>query len=430
MIALYASLFLVIFLRFPAQFYEELSRRHFAPFTMIFPVWLVVFYVSGLYDFRRLRNNLDFFRVLMLALLVNAILSIFFFYFIPALAIAPKTNLFLFFVLFAAVEILWRRYFNQVASSGGPVSRVILWGRSEATKEIEEYLRLNPHVGYKIAYWVEEGASLPLEFRNWEDMIREHEADLVVVPRKFLKESRLAKVFFDLFDRIEVRDLPSFYEELFQRVPASDIDEAWFLENIARRHEIYEELKRAVDFAAAAIVQIVLIPFELVFAILIKLTSPGPVIYSQIRVGENGRHFTLYKFRTMRMDAEKDGPQWAPPSGDRRTTSFGKFLRHSHFDELPQLVNVLKGDLSFVGPRPERPEFVKILREQVSYYEMRSMIKPGITGWAQINYRKDTTVEDVKRKIQYDLYYLKNRSLIIDIAILLKTFKVFVSTPD
>ncbi len=428
-LALYASLFLTLVLRYPAGFYQELAARHFVPFTLIFPVWLAVFYVFGLYDFRRLRNGMDFFRTLVSALFTNAVLSIFFFYFLPILAIAPKTNLFLFLLIFGLVEILWRRGLNHLATTG-PSRRVVLWGRTEAAKEIHECLKQNPHLGYEVRAWIEDGAVLPFERKTLEDAIREHQADLVIVPRQFLKESRLVKVFFDLLDKVEVRDLPGFYEELFQRVPASEIDEAWFLENVARQHEIYEELKRVVDFLAAAIVQLALIPLEILIALAIRLTSRGPVIYSQVRVGRNGRNFVLYKFRTMRVDAEKDGPQWAPPAGDKRTTRIGRLLRYSHFDELPQLVNVLRGDLSFVGPRPERPEFVKILREQVPYYEIRSLIKPGITGWAQINYRKDMTVEDVKQKIQYDLYYLKNRSLVVDLAILLKTIKTFVSTPS
>jgi lipopolysaccharide/colanic/teichoic acid biosynthesis glycosyltransferase len=146
-------------------------------------------------------------------------------------------------------------------------------------------------------------------------------------------------------------------------------------------------------------------------------------------VGEKGKEFMLYKFRTMRMDAEKDGAQWATKN-DRRTTPIGGFLRASHLDELPQLWNIIRGDLSFVGPRPERPEFVAKLEARIPYYEARLFIKPGITGWAQIHHRADLTDEDVVEKLQYDIYYLKNRSPILDWAIILKTIKLLFVNPE
>jgi lipopolysaccharide/colanic/teichoic acid biosynthesis glycosyltransferase len=164
-------------------------------------------------------------------------------------------------------------------------------------------------------------------------------------------------------------------------------------------------------------------------ALLVALTSRGPVIYRQVRVGEKGKPFTLYKFRTMRVNAEKDGAQWATKN-DARTTPIGGALRTSHLDELPQLWNIIRGDLSFVGPRPERPEFVAKLAARIPYYEARLFIKPGVTGWAQINHRADLTDADVAEKLQYDIYYLKNRSPILDWAIILKTIKSIFVNPS
>jgi exopolysaccharide biosynthesis polyprenyl glycosylphosphotransferase len=170
---------------------------------------------------------------------------------------------------------------------------------------------------------------------------------------------------------------------------------------------------------------IFLAPFMALLAALIKLDSRGPILYGQERVGEKGRLFVLFKFRSMRADAEaKSGPVWATSDGDPRVTRIGWWLRKTRLDELPQLINVLRGEMSFVGPRPERPHFVDQLRKIIPYYDERHSVKPGITGWAQIKFRYGSTIEDAEEKLQFDLYYIKHMSLIFDLGIILDTLKV------
>jgi len=231
-----------------------------------------------------------------------------------------------------------------------------------------------------------------------------------------------------------VMDLPNFYELVMRKVPLDDLEETWFLENIESAAQFYDPLKRAIEFVVALAGGIVLLPIELLIALGVALSSRGPIIYRQTRVGKNGREFVLYKFRSMMVlaadgSAETGGAAWAT-KGDVRTTPIGKFLRASHLDELPQLMNVLRGDISFVGPRPERPEFVAKLEKQIPYYETRLLVKPGVSGWAQLNHRADLDLADVKQKLQYDIYYLKNRSLILDLAIIVKTIKTFFVNPQ
>jgi lipopolysaccharide/colanic/teichoic acid biosynthesis glycosyltransferase len=239
------------------------------------------------------------------------------------------------------------------------------------------------------------------------------------------------RTLYELFGSgILVIDLVAFYEAILRKIPLRAVEEAWLIENIAAEVRFYDQLKRAWEFVAALlIIGIVLLPLELVIALLVGLTSRGPVIYKQIRVGEKEQPFTLYKFRTMRVDAEKEGAVWSTVR-DPRATSIGRFLRFSHLDELPQLWNIVKGELSFVGPRPERPEFVQKLESQIPYYEVRLLIKPGVTGWAQIHWRKDATIDDVMQKLEYDIYYLKNRSIVLDWAIILKTLKSLFVNPE
>jgi exopolysaccharide biosynthesis polyprenyl glycosylphosphotransferase len=421
-LALYATLFVVLLLRYGGAFYDQFVDKHLLPFTIIFTLWLIIFYVAGLYDLRHLRNNLDFLKNLGLTLFISAAFAVFFFYLIPAFGITPKTNLFLFVVIFAAIEIFWRRTFNKFAASDEAPNKVLLIGNTATATEINEVIKSNPQLGYEIKarFGEERASSSP---RALEKLVDENKVNLVVIPRHLKRNSRLAAELYELLTLgTEIHDLTNFYEFVMRKVPLADLEETWFLENLTNRKIFYDQLKRALEFLAAFLLFIVLSPIEALIAVVIKITSPGPIIYRQIRVGENGRNFVLYKFRTMPADAEKDGVRWAAP-GDKRATTFGRFLRYTHLDELPQLVNIMKGDLSFVGPRPERPEFVKTLKERIPYYETRLLVKPGVTGWAQINYRKDSTIEDVKEKIQYDIYYIKNRSLVLDLAIILKTLK-------
>jgi exopolysaccharide biosynthesis polyprenyl glycosylphosphotransferase len=183
-------------------------------------------------------------------------------------------------------------------------------------------------------------------------------------------------------------------------------------------------VKRVFDLVVAMALLVLTLPITAITALLIAIESGAPVIYRQDRIGHHGKTFTVLKFRSMRKDAEKDGqPEWAQ-TDDARVTALGRFLRHSRIDELPQLINVLKGDMSFVGPRPERPVFVKLLTEQIPFYAVRHSVKPGITGWAQVRYSYGATVEQSMRKLEYDLYYVKNHTIFLDLLILLETVRV------
>jgi exopolysaccharide biosynthesis polyprenyl glycosylphosphotransferase len=186
-------------------------------------------------------------------------------------------------------------------------------------------------------------------------------------------------------------------------------------------------LKRCVDFAAAVVGLVLVAPVLAAVALAVKLGSKGPAVYAQERVGRFGETFNMYKFRTMRVDAESNGPVWATLEGDPRVTRVGAFLRRTHLDELPQLFNVLKGDMSLVGPRPERPHFVEQLDREVPRYDERLLIKPGMTGLAQVHYRYDQTIEDVKKKLRFDLLYVKRMCLMLDARILAWTVLVVIT---
>lgn len=427
-VAFYATLFFILYVRYGLDFWTQLSQ-HILSFTLILFVWMGTYYIAGLYDLRRLRNTLDFFQVLTGVLILNAILAIAFFYIFPV-GIAPKTNLFIFIFIFGLIQAFWRRAFNRFAASLRPMSNVLLMGEGESVNELHRFLDQNPQLGYKIVLRaLDNTEDLPDTLTEWRQLVSEHGLNLIVVPRHFRKNASLSRVFFELLEnRVRLRDFPEFYESVLRKVPLREIDEEWFLENVTNQSLIYNDTKRAVELAAAIIFQMLALLPEILIALAIKLSSPGPVIYKQVRLGKYARPFMLYKFRTMRADAEKNGVQWAA-ANDARVTGVGRFLRATHLDELPQLINIIFGDLSFVGPRPERPEFVAKLKEIVPFYEIRLFVKPGVTGWAQIHHPADQTVDDVERKLEYDIYYLKNRSALIDLAILAKTARTIFTIP-
>lgn len=238
------------------------------------------------------------------------------------------------------------------------------------------------------------------------------------LPMDKLLEMKLDGITFD--------HLAGVYEEYTGKIAVENVrpSSLIFSEGLAR-NRAFGAIKRLFDVAAACVGLIVAVPIMAVIAAGVRLTSTGSVMYHQHRVGRNGRIFVMHKFRTMRSDAEAGtGPVWASTSGDERVTSFGRWLRCTRLDELPQLWNVLIGDMSLVGPRPERPEFVIDLSKQIPFYAQRHIVRPGLTGWAQVRYAYAASVQDALQKLQYDLYYIKNMSLVFDLLIVLETVKV------
>lgn len=260
-----------------------------------------------------------------------------------------------------------------------------------------------------------------------EEAVNLHKANEVIVA---VKEQRggslpLSHLLNCRLRGVKILDLPAFYERVTGEVPVASLKSSWMIYGDGFRQDWGRRfVKRAFDLTAAVLLLIITFPLMLTAALAIFLSTGRPLVFSQERVGLGGNVFTLFKFRSMRTDAEVDGiPKWAT-SGDPRITPVGKFLRRTRMDELPQLFNVLRGEMSFVGPRPERPYFVEQLSEQVPFYGARHTVKPGLTGWAQVRYSYGASVEDAVKKLQFDLYYVKNHTLFLDLVILINTVRV------
>jgi exopolysaccharide biosynthesis polyprenyl glycosylphosphotransferase len=258
-----------------------------------------------------------------------------------------------------------------------------------------------------------------------EDKCDEHGIELILIDDLHLADKKLFnKILRCKLKGIEVIDLVSFYEKMENKIPVDFINDFYifYVDLIGFKSKIYFlRLKRVVDVLLAIIGLILSIPIWILVYVGIKISSPGPVLFIQERVGQNGKIFKMIKFRTMHLTSINDP---YTRENDKRLFWFGKFIRKFRIDEIPQMINVLKGDMSFIGPRPEIVELSRLYNENIPYYELRHLVKPGITGWAQVNYRYGDSIEDARRKLEYDLFYIKNLSPILDMHILLRTIRV------
>jgi exopolysaccharide biosynthesis polyprenyl glycosylphosphotransferase len=424
---LYLTLFLTLAIRYGSNWNNQWDA-HFLPFSLLYFSSLIVFYIIGLYDLTLARNNLYFFVTLTKALAINVFIAIVFFYFIPYFGITPKTNLFINFLIFAVLFVGWRQFYNYFIKSPALLNNVLVLGQSQETKELVHYIKENPQLGFRIKKIVEP-EDVKLLYDLIETLIQE-KIQIIVTTVNPYKDGNLVRNLYQCLPlKITVADLPTFYEKITGKIPVSAIEEIWFLENLmSEQKTFFEGLKRIIDIIIALLLGAMTLILTPLIALLIKMDDFGPIFYRQKRVGQDSRIFEVIKFRTMVPDAEKDGAQWAHEK-DKRITRIGSFLRKTRLDELPQLWNVLRGQMSFIGPRPERPEFAfsNELLSQIPFYQIRHTIKPGLTGWAQIKYPYGASIKDTLQKLQYDLFYIKNRSFILDLAIILQTVKIILS---
>lgn len=230
---------------------------------------------------------------------------------------------------------------------------------------------------------------------------------------------------------LHIVDMPSLYKQLTGRVPIDDLAETWIIYGpwLTRRDVVLHSALRLADVVSSIVALVLVWPLLILAAVAIKVSSPGPVFYSQERLGLNRQPFMIHKLRTMTTDAERDGAKWSQGASDPRVTHVGRFLRRTRLDELPQFYNVLRGDMSLVGPRPERDHFVKMLEQQIPYYGLRFAVRPGITGWAQVSYRYGASVEDARNKLEYELYAIREMSVALYALIVLKTVQTVLIRP-
>jgi len=423
LLVLYLSLWLTLFIRYGANFNFIRWQQHFWPFTIIYFLWLIVFFIAGLYELSLARNNIGFYNTLLRSLMINTGLAIAFFYFIPYFGINPKTNLFLNLAIFAILFSGWRNLYNYLIRYTALLNNVLIIGQNKEIDQIDKIIRNNPQLGYQVIEKIK-----PQNIKTPFDLLEkatQKNIKTIITAINPHQDARLVQSLYQCLPlKISFSDLPSFYEKILGKVPISSIGEIWFLENLTESQKnFYEAFKRILDMVGALIFGLISLIFYPFIMLAIKIDSRGPIFFTQRRISQDGQIFKVLKFRSMIEDAEKDGAQWADQQ-DHRITRIGRFLRKTRLDEMPQMWNIFSGQMSFIGPRPERIEFVQQLEKEIPYYQIRHIVKPGLTGWAQVNFHYGASVDDSIEKLQYELYYIKHRSFVLDLSILLRTIKI------
>ncbi len=358
-------------------------------------------------------------------------LSLLYFLF-PKIIISSKVFWGAYFAICFVVSI-WRLLYFRVLEKRMFSQAVAIIGTGNISADIAEHIENRKDSGYKIAAYI--GETAPVANPYNVPVFSSHKKLIELSYTKHIEKIVLAlderrgnvpahELIACKLMGIKIVDGVEFYEELTGKVLIEKVNPSWILFsegfNVGR---LTKMLKRLTDIVLSTVGLLISLPISAMSAMIIKLESPGPAFYAQERVGERGEVFRVLKFRSMRADAEKDGPVWARTNDDR-VTRYGKIIRKLRIDEIPQMLNVLKGDMSFVGPRPERPVFVNELEKKIPYYSMRHTVKPGITGWAQVFYPYGASEEDALRKLEYDLYYIKNLTLRMDLWIIFQTVKI------
>jgi len=407
---------------------------------LIATVLQISLHYGDLYDLRTVRDRRDLVIRLLQALGATSVVLAVLYYWVPGLIIGRGVFV-VASVLIVLVIVGWRVAFDYLSLWVGPAERLLIVGTSGAAVTLaRELFERRGELGVELIGFVDPDPSRvgsPLinpgiigSISDIPDIVKQHRVDRVVVSladsRGMLSMDALLEM--RLHKGVRFDHLASLYEEYTGKIAVENLRPSWFIFSGGfRKGRVLMLAKRTLDLVVAALGLIVLSPIMAIVALAIRITSPGPAVYHQQRVGKDGRLFTIHKFRSMRVDAEAlTGAVWASVD-DPRVTPLGRFLRRTRLDELPQLWNVVRGHMSFVGPRPERPEFVDDLATQIPFYGQRHAVRPGVTGWAQVRHRYGNTVEDSLEKLQYDLFYIKHLSIAFDLFVILETMKTVIT---
>lgn len=380
----------------------------------------VIFYILELYSLFRASGIKIILRTLTAVLASGAMVAVFTYVF---LHIFIGRSLFALQALFIATfTTMWRLGYSAIQKQMDKPMNILLVGPREIIPGVADELKEAGRFSVKKYHY----GSKSKNVLSLEELSKSKNLNVIFIDDPKMPDEIMQDLFQCRLKGIPVREIADFYEEEWEKVPVYHLKDRWFVNShgfTVIHHIFYQRVKRIVDICLSILAMIITGPLMLLTAVLIKIESEGPVFYKQERIGLNERTFNLIKFRSMIKEAEKSGATWAGEK-DPRLTKVGRVIRLFRMDELPQILNIFKGEMSFIGPRPERPIFVEGLKKEIPYYSYRHLVKPGLTGWAQVNYPYGASVEDAVRKLEYDLYYIKNSNLLLDLHIIFRTFRV------
>lgn len=408
-IVMVMAFFATIYISFPNNFREQISI-HAEPFVLMYAVWFLALYIFDLYDHQNINPTVLSLQRIMAALLVSGAVGIMMFYLFPIFSITPKSNLLINLFIFGVLFIIFRRLSYSTVSKR-MVEYVGIMGTRKEAQELFQVLKDKNPLGYHAVIISD----------SIDQILASNERVTRIIIAKAIDTDTLMKI---TKRGLQTMTLVQAFEQAYEKIPVSLMDDDMTVLILSKEKNIfYKLITRLLSVSVSVIILLATLPVTIITAIIIKLEDGRKIFYKQARVGKNHEHFLIWKFQSMKANAESNGAVWAKEN-DPRITKFGQIIRKLHIDEIPQMINVIKGDITLVGPRPERPEFVSTLEKEVPYYFLRHSITPGFTGWAQIKYRYARTVDDSQDKFEYDLYYLKNRNLFLDIGIILKTVQI------
>lgn len=436
LIASYLALFVGLYFWGQKDFlnfsWEFLGQR--APFWFfLLPLAWMLFLIE-IYDVRKANRKSDVFRGVGTAAIISFVLYMVIF-FLSAPNSLPRRGVFIFILVAIALTIVWRLIYIRIFTAPAFIRRVMMIGAGNAGSTLVSMLDTAHSMPFVLVGYVDDdpkkigkdinGYRVLGNGSQLAELIEKYNISDLIFAISGQLEPDLMKAVLDAEESgTEVTSFPTFYEDIFGRVPIFLLQSDWILRTfIDQSHTtgLYESIKRLIDIIGGSLGFFLLIALFPLISLLILVDSGFPIIYSQMRVGKNGRPYKIFKFRTMVKDAEKDGVARTATIDDSRITRFGKVLRRSHLDELPQVLNILRGENSIVGPRAEQIELVNQFQQEIPFYRARLLVRPGLTGWAQVNQRYATTVQDTAIKLEYDLYYIKKRNLLLDFNIILRT---------
>lgn len=434
---IYGAVILAMYIRLGVQAtsYELDERNGWFKAALAAGVCLLILYFYDLYDYVVMTNRRELMLRLVQALGIAWALLALSFYFVPTLMIGRGVSV-ISVPLVLVLLLGWRIFIHALTGHPDIGEKILVVGTGQTALDTAEAVWERRDAGYRIAGFISENGAKPREklgrseilgkAGDLEDVIRSEHIDRVVIA---VRERRgafptEALLRMSLAGDISIEECTSFFERITGKVHVDMLRPSWLIFAGRRRDSPVKAVFREAFHRSLALIGLLLsFPVAVLTAVLIKIDSRGPLFYKQERVGRNGRVFNVIKFRSMKVDAESDGtPLWAR-SNDERVTRVGRVIRKLRIDEIPQFWNILKGEMNFVGPRPERPHFVQQLATEIPYYEHRHLVAPGLTGWAQIKYPYGASVQDAIQKLQYDLYYIKNQSLTLDAVIVFATIK-------
>ncbi len=430
LIALYIGLYTAVFLRYLKLPDTTTISDLIGPFSLLFFVAVIIAFITGIYDLGRAKNNFALFQKIFITAGVWTMIGVLFFYAIPNTNINPKTILLLTMLCGFGLLSFWRFIYNRFVAVNILKTKVVFVGFSKESQKIADTITRSPQIGYEIVGVISKDSCPPNIdcVQNLSEL--KNAPDLIVLDFNYQKNENIAKELYQkIFQQISIIDLADFYEIIYRRLPPFTFSENWFLTKFQEQSKkIYDRFRLLTDFVAASLMAIFFVTTFPFIALAIKLNSKGPVLFKQVRIGRGGQTFFIYKYRTMKAlnndgSAEVGGPQYASEK-DNRITFVGKLLRATRLDEVPQFINIFKNEMGLIGPRPERPEFVDQLTKLMPFYSLRHLVKPGLTGLAQLQRGYYGTLDENLGKLEYDLYYIKNRGPLLDIAIVLKTVSV------